>query len=104
MVLSDGQLTGAALALFFALGESTQHNLDLLYVDDPTQNLDLPAKEAMAKVVTEMAKRRQIVVSTQDEDFASFLEAEGFGKTAFIHQLSGWKSNPTLVTQSPEKG
>lgn len=78
LVLSDGQMTAAALALFFALAESSQHHLDLLYVDDPTQNLDHPHKESMAKVVAELASRRQLVVSTQDEDFVTLLRDFGF--------------------------
>ncbi len=88
LVLSDGQLTATALALFFGLAESTSHDVDLLYVDDPTQNLDLPSKEAMAKVIAELARRRQVIVSTQDEDFVSFLDAEGFQREAVVASAS----------------
>lgn len=101
LVLSDGQLTATALALFFGLAESTQHALDLLYVDDPTQNLDLSSKEALAKVVTEIAHRRQVVVSTQDEDFVSSLKAEGFPKEAIVHHIKAWDGNPTVDTTAP---
>jgi DNA repair exonuclease SbcCD ATPase subunit len=101
LVLSDGQLTATALALFFGLAESTQHALDLLYVDDPTQNLDNPCKEAMAKVVAEIARRRQVVVSTQDEDFVTYLKAEGFPRSAIIHHLKAWDGNPTVETSTP---
>jgi DNA repair exonuclease SbcCD ATPase subunit len=101
LVLSDGQLTATALALFFGLAESTAHGLDLLYVDDPTQNLDLKTKAAMAKVVTDLAKRRQVVVSTQDEDFVSFLETEGFPKEAVVHHITAWDGDPRVETSSP---
>jgi DNA repair exonuclease SbcCD ATPase subunit len=101
LVLSDGQLTATALALFFGLAESTQHALDLLYVDDPTQNLDLPCKEAMAKVIAEIARRRQVVVSTQDEDFVTYLKAEGFPKNAIVHHITAWDGNPTVETSTP---
>jgi DNA repair exonuclease SbcCD ATPase subunit len=101
LVLSDGQLTATALALFFGLAESTAHEVDLLYVDDPTQNLDLPCKEAMAKVIAELARRRQVIVSTQDEDFVSFLDAEGFQREAVVHHLKAWDGNPTVETSSP---
>lgn len=101
LVLSDGQLTATALALFFGLAESTQHALDLLYVDDPTQNLDNPCKEAMAKVVAEIARRRQVVVSTQDEDFVTYLKAEGFPKNAIVHHIRAWDGNPTVETSTP---
>jgi len=101
LVLSDGQLTATALALFFALAESTGHELDLLYIDDPTQNLDLPCKEAMAKAITDLARRRQVIVSTQDEDFVSFLDAEGFRLEAVVHHIKSWDGNPTVETTSP---
>jgi DNA repair exonuclease SbcCD ATPase subunit len=101
LVLSDGQLTATAMALFFGLAESTQHDLDMLYVDDPTQNLDLRTKEAMAKVVTEMATRRQIILATQDEDFASFLEACGFAQSAVVHHFTDWNRDPSLRSTMP---
>jgi DNA repair exonuclease SbcCD ATPase subunit len=101
LVLSDGQLTATALALFFGLAESTQHGLDLLYVDDPTQNLDNKCKEAMAKVVAEIARRRQVIVSTQDEDFVTYLVGEGFPQRAVIHHLKAWDGDPTVATSRP---
>ncbi|HET9597961.1 MAG TPA: AAA family ATPase [Anaeromyxobacteraceae bacterium] len=101
LVLSDGQLTATALALFFGLAESTQHGLDLLYVDDPTQNLDNRCKEAMAKVIAEIARRRQVVVSTQDEDFVTYLAGEGFPQRAVIHHLKAWDGDPTVATSRP---
>ncbi len=102
LVLSDGQLTATALALFFGLAESTTHALDILCVDDPTQNLDLPSKEAMAKVVAEVASKRQVIVATQDEDFVSFLKATGFPQEAVVHHLSAWDGNPTVATLMPD--
>lgn len=99
LVLSDGQVTATAIGLFFALSDADTHNLDLLYVDDPTQNLDLPCKEAMAKIIAEIGKRRQVIVSTQDEDFVSFLEAEGFFESAIVHHLERWDGNPVVTTR-----
>ena len=101
LVLSDGQLTATALALFFGLAESSGHALDLLYIDDPTQNLDMPCKEALAKVVAELAQRRQIIVSTQDEDFVTFLKGESFPEDAVIHHITGWDGDPSVTTALP---
>lgn len=98
LVLSDGQLTATALALFFGLAESASHDLDLLFVDDPTQNLDHPSKEAMAKVVSEVAQHRQVIVATQDEDFVAALKSEGFPDEAVIHHLKDWNGNPVVVS------
>jgi DNA repair exonuclease SbcCD ATPase subunit len=104
LVLSDGQVTATAIGLFFAFSDAETHNLDLLYVDDPTQNLDLPCKEAMAKVVTELAQRRQVVVSTQDEDFVSYLESEGFFDLAVVYHLERWDGNPIIKTAKMRAG
>lgn len=101
LVLSDGQMTAAALALFYALAESGQHGLDLLYVDDPTQNLDHAGKEAMAKVVADLAARRQIVVSTQDEDFVVLLRDAGFEDSSVVHHIEEWDRRPTVSTTMP---
>lgn len=81
LVLSDGQITATAVGVFVGLAESAAHNLDLLFIDDPTQNLDLPCKEAVAKLMVEMAGRKQIIVSTHDEDFVSYLKEYGFYKS-----------------------
>lgn len=100
-VLSDGQLTAAALALFYALAESCQHGLDLLYIDDPTQNMDHLHKEAMAKVVSDLAKRKQIIVSTQDEDFVTLLRDAGFEECGVVHHLHSWDRRPEVKTTMP---
>lgn len=102
LVLSDGQMTAAALALFYALAESGHHGLDLLYVDDPTQNLDHARKEAMAKVVADLARRKQIVVSTQDEDFVVLLRDAGFEDVSVVHHLENWDRRPTVKTAMPK--
>jgi len=98
LVLSDGQITATALGLFFALADSTSHALDVLYVDDPTQNLDPRAKEAMAKVVADLARRRQVVVSSHDPDFVAFLESEGFFDLAVVHHMKSWDGTPEVET------
>jgi len=102
LVLSDGQMTAAALALFFALAESSQHSLDVLYVDDPTQNLDHKRKEAMAKVVAELSSHKQLVVSTQDEDFVTLLRDAGFDKDCVVHHITGWDRSPEVSTAMPK--
>lgn len=100
-VLSDGQMTAAAMALVYALAESASHRLDMIYVDDPTQNLDQPGKEAMAKVVAELASRRQVIVSTQDEDFVTLLNRENFKGSAVIHNFKSWDGMPDIKTTMP---
>ena len=101
LVLSDGQITAAALGLFFALAESASHNTDILFIDDPPQNLDEPAKEAMAAAVVEMAGNKQVIVSTHDEDFVSMLKSLGFSNLGVIGHLGKWKNSPTLTITTP---
>jgi DNA repair exonuclease SbcCD ATPase subunit len=101
LILSDGQMTATALALFYSLAESGRHGLDLLYVDDPTQNLDHARKEAMAKVVADIASRKQIVVATQDEDFVALLRDAGFDNGNVVHHITNWDRRPTVSTTMP---
>lgn len=101
LVLSDGQLTAAALSLFFALAETGRHNLDLLYIDDPTQNLDHFHKEAMAKVIGDLALRKQVIVSSQDEDFVTLLRDSGFDGIGVFHHIKSWDGKPDVKTRMP---
>lgn len=98
LVLSDGQLTAAALGLFYALAESTVHGLDVLYVDDPTQNLDHSHKEAMAMVIADLATRKQVILATQDEDFVSLLRDAGFEAAGVTHHIESWDGRPSVTT------
>jgi DNA repair exonuclease SbcCD ATPase subunit len=101
LVLSDGQLTAAALALFYALAESSRHHLDLLFIDDPTQNLDHTRRLAMAKTVVDLASRKQVVVSTQDEDFVTLLRDAGFDRSCVVHHITAWNRTPEVETTMP---
>jgi DNA repair exonuclease SbcCD ATPase subunit len=95
-VLSDGQMTATAVGLLFALAESTSHELDLLYLDDPSHSLDYDGKKAMAQVVVEIASRRQVVVSSQDDDFVAALRTAGFNDIGRVFTLSDWSGHPRI--------
>lgn len=96
LVLSDGQMTAAALALFYALAESAYHSFDLLFIDDPTQNLDDKRKEAMARAIVQIAKLKQVVISTHDEDFEAKLDDAGFKAGAASFRFRDWNGNPQV--------
>ncbi|OIO11041.1 MAG: hypothetical protein AUJ52_02770 [Elusimicrobia bacterium CG1_02_63_36] len=98
VVLSDGQMTAAALALNFALAETAGHGLDLLFVDDPTQNMDVDRRRAVARAVDEISKDRQVVLTTHDDDFASELESGAFKERAIVMKFDGWNGNPKVET------
>ena len=96
LVLSDGQMTAAALALFYALAESAHHSFDLLFIDDPTQNLDDKRKESMARAITQIAKLKQVVISTHDADFEAKLEDAGFKDGAACFRFRDWNGDPQV--------
>ena len=91
---------GILVGIFIGLAESAGHALDLLFIDDPTQNIDAPCKEAMAKLMTEIAEQKQVVISTHDDTFVACLEEQGFHRRAAVFALEKWDGNPT-VTSSP---
>ena len=97
LVLSDGQMTAAALALFYGLADSAEHSFDLLFIDDPTQNLDDRRKEAMARALIQIAARKQVIVSTHDEDFFAKLEDAGFRDQAVTFQFRDWNGQPQVT-------
>lgn len=98
LVLSDGQITATAIGIFIGLAESAGHALDLLFIDDPTQNIDAPCKEAMARLMTEIAEKRQVVISTHDDAFLTCLEEKGFHRRAAVFALEKWDGNPTVTS------
>jgi DNA repair exonuclease SbcCD ATPase subunit len=98
LVLSDGQITATAIGIFIGLAESAGHALDFLFIDDPTQNVDEPCKEAMAKLMTEIAEKKQVVISTHDDAFVTCLEEQGFHRRAAVFALEKWDGNPTVTS------
>lgn len=97
LVLSDGQMTAAALALFYGLAASAEHSFDLLFIDDPTQNLDDRRKEAMAGALVQIAQHKQVIVSTHDEDFFAKLDDAGFRNQAITFRFRDWNGQPQVT-------
>ena len=79
----------ASLSAMAALGEPPKPNVVLIFVDDPTQNLDLPSKERMAEVVAQLAGQLQVIISSQDEDFVNELKSQGFSNLGTLHAFAG---------------
>ncbi len=98
-ILSDGQTTATAMALFLGLAGSSTHNLDVLYVDDPSQALDRPSKGALAEVLAEESNLRQVIISTEDRDFIEALRNAGFTNDATVFSLENWDGTPTVSVQ-----
>lgn len=63
------------LLLKLAIGEALGH-LGVFVLDDPADGLDTRRKETLAHLLTEVAARRQVIVTTNDREFAGlFREA-----------------------------
>lgn len=78
--LSTGQLNSLALAVFLAMSmeDAYTHNLDLLIIDDPSQNLDRPHMMALQGILGEVAKGRNLIIASHDPEFQTILdEAHG---------------------------
>lgn len=72
---SNAQTNVTALSLFLAMADATASKLGLIMLDDPGQSLDLAHKEALAKILADEAKQKQIILATQDEEMRSLLQA-----------------------------
>lgn len=71
--LSTAQMNCVALSLYLALATRLDHNLGFIILDDPSQSLDEDHKEALASALTHLRAHLQLVVATQDEQFAQML-------------------------------
>ncbi|MFP4306716.1 MAG: ATP-binding protein [Desulfococcaceae bacterium] len=61
------------LMLKLAIGDALGH-LGLLILDDPADGLDAARKRTLAYLLTEVARRRQVIVTTNDVEFAGLFE------------------------------
>ena len=66
---STAQINATALAIFFAVNQKLAEKFPLIILDDPTQNMDYAHKEALAKTLADLAKKRQLLIATHDEQF-----------------------------------
>ncbi len=71
-------MNAVALAVCFALSTILKLRFGFLILDDPAQTLDSDHKAALADVLLELGKRKQIVIATQDEELLKLLSKEPF--------------------------
>lgn len=71
---STGQMNCVALSIFFALTKALPIKLGFMMLDDPSQSLDKDHKSALAEIVASLSSQRQILISTQDDEFKSMLQ------------------------------
>lgn len=93
--LSTGQLNSVALSVFLAMSmeDAYTHNLDLVLIDDPSQNLDGPHMLALRDVLGEVAKKTNLVVASHDPEFRAIIEDSFSAKQARIYQFGSYDPN-----------
>lgn len=72
-ILSDGEKNSTAIAYFLAEVDHTEHNGTLI-LDDPVTSLDDNRREYVAKIISKLAGKRQVIVFTHDIYFMTKLE------------------------------
>jgi DNA repair exonuclease SbcCD ATPase subunit len=98
---STGQMNCVALSIFLAMAhkDAFSHNLDFLVLDDPSQSLDTEHKEALCKILARVAKKRQLAVSSQDNEFQKLLDSTFKGQKVIKHEFEKWSiEGPNIKT------
>ena len=70
-VMSQGELHALALALFLPRATAAQSPFRFVVLDDPVQAMDPAKVDGLVNVLLDIAKTRQVVVFSHDDQFAS---------------------------------
>ncbi len=70
---STAQINGTALAIFFAVNQKLAENFPLIILDDPAQNMDQAHQEALAQTLATLAKKRQLLIASHNEQFVQHI-------------------------------
>lgn len=105
---STAQRNVAALSIFFSLVLGATHNVNFIIIDEPDQSLDRQHKENLADLLRELQGFKQVIVSTQDEEFQEILIDRMMppeGGSRVIYRFKDWKPREgPLVEKSVQKG
>jgi hypothetical protein len=66
-VMSQGELHALGLALFLPRATATESPFGFLVIDDPVQSMDPAKVDGLARVLSAVARTRQVVVFTHDD-------------------------------------
>jgi len=69
-VMSQGELHALGLALFLPRATSPDSPFQFLIIDDPVQSMDPAKVDGLARVLSQIARSRQVVVFTHDDRLA----------------------------------
>jgi DNA repair exonuclease SbcCD ATPase subunit len=101
--LSVGQMNCVALSVHLALKEVLTHNLGFIILDDPSQCLDLPHKDALVKSLAKMSESAQLLIATEDQEMEKMLAVELAGSGTQAYSLRWSPKNGTAVAPFGEK-
>ena len=102
--LSSSQMNVLAVSVFLALNLGIPTlPLNVAILDDPLQSLDDLNLLGLIDLLKRMRERRQLMVSTHDNRFASLLERKlrpvSDSQRTILLELSGWSSEGARVAQ-----
>ena len=93
---SGAQMNSTSIALFFAMCKRLPSSLKLIILDDPCQSMDSTHKEALANLVNELSREKQIIIATQDNEFKKYL-LEHMPKEGKVFIFEKWNTEgPTI--------
>ncbi len=96
-VMSQGELTALALALFLPRVTLPNSPFKFLILDDPVQSMDMSRVDGLAKVLHRLSKQRQIIVLTHDERLREALLRQQIPAT--VHRVSRAPNSVVSVRQ-----
>lgn len=94
-VMSQGELNAFSLSLFLARATLPESPFRFLVIDDPVQAMDPAKVDGLARVLEEVALKRQVVVFTHDTRLPDAIRYLG---TADLREIRVRRDEKSLVT------
>lgn len=90
-ILSQGHYNALALSIFFSIADSNDtHPFDFMMFDDPSQSLGTEEKERFVEILSEVAEKKNLLLSTMDKELLDLLE-NILTKQKKIYEFQLWK-------------
>ncbi|SCF16373.1 AAA domain-containing protein [Micromonospora viridifaciens] len=95
-VMSQGEMHALGLATFLPRGCAPESPFRFIVVDDPVQSMDPAKVDGLARVLAELAERRQVVVFTHDTRLPDALGRLDLGAARIVEVTRAERSMVTL--------
>jgi energy-coupling factor transporter ATP-binding protein EcfA2 len=82
-VLSQGELAALGLSLFLPRSTADESPFRFLLIDDPVQSMDPSKIDGLARVLHQLAQKRQVIVFTHDDRLLQALQRLALAATAY---------------------